>query len=67
MNTANLLWGILLSSIGLGFFIYGKKQQRISALLCGAALMAFPYFVSSTVLLVLIGAVLVGLPFVLDA
>lgn len=67
LSTAILLWGVLFSSIGLGFFIYGKKRQRFAALLCGVGLMVFPYFVSDTVLLVLIGAVLVAIPLVVGA
>jgi hypothetical protein len=27
-NSAPLLWGILFGSIGMGYFIYGKKQGR---------------------------------------
>lgn len=29
MNTATLHWEVLFSSIGVGFFIYGKKQRKI--------------------------------------
>lgn len=63
MNISTLLWGVLFGSIGLGFFIYGKKQQAIVPLVCGLALMAFPYFVSGTVALVLVGAVLMAIPY----
>ena len=63
MNPAILLWGVLFSSIGLGLFIYGKRQQRLVPLLCGLCLMIYPYFVSSALLVVLIGAVLVAIPF----
>jgi len=63
VNPAILLWGVLFSSIGLGLFIYGKRQQRLVALLCGLGLMIYPYFVSSDLLVVLIGAVLVAIPF----
>jgi len=63
VNPAILLWGVLFSSIGLGLFIYGKRQQRLVPLLCGLCLMIYPYFVSSALLVVLIGAVLVAIPF----
>ena len=63
MNTATLLWGLLFGSIGLGFFIYGKKQQALVPLLCGMALMIFPYFVTNNLLLVAMGSVLVILPY----
>ena len=63
LNGSTLLWGVLFGSIGLGFFIYGKKQRAIVPLICGLALMAFPYFVSGTVLLVLVGAMLMAIPY----
>ncbi len=63
MNTASLLWGLLFGSIGLGFFIYGKKQQALVPLICGMALMIFPYFVTNTLILVTIGFALIALPY----
>ena len=63
MNEAQLLWGLLFSSIGLGFFIYGKKQQKIVPLVCGLALMAYPYFVDNTLALVGIGCALIAAPY----
>ena len=60
-----LLWGLLYGSIGLGFFIYGRNQKAPVPLVCGIALMVFPYFVSNVVLLVLIGAALIAIPYFL--
>lgn len=63
MNTSLLLWGVLFSSIGFGFFLYGKKQRAVVPLVCGLVLMIFPYFVSNAALLVTIGVVLLALPY----
>ena len=63
MGSATLLWGILYGSIGMGYFVYGKKQHRGVALLSGIALMVFPYFVSNVYLSIVIGIALMGLPF----
>ena len=63
MDRSSLLWGLLFGSIGLGFFLYGKKQQAFVPLFSGLALMVFPYFVSNTILLVTIGAALTALPY----
>jgi len=62
-SSASIIWGILFGSIGIGYFIYGKKQQRGVALLSGVGLIAFPYFVSNIFLIILIGIVLMALPF----
>jgi hypothetical protein len=59
------LWGLLFGSIGLGFFIYGRKQKAVVPLLCGLMLMVFPYFVSNAMLLVGIGVVLMAIPYLL--
>jgi hypothetical protein len=58
-----LLWGLLFGSIGIGYFIYGKRQRRVVPLVCGLALMIFPYFVSGTMLVVVVGIVLIAIPY----
>jgi hypothetical protein len=63
--TAVLLWGLLFGSIGLGYFIYGKKQRAAVPLICGLGLMIFPYFVPNTMLLVGVGAMLIAIPYFL--
>ena len=63
MDTNQLLLSVLWGAIGLGYFVYGKKQQRFVPLLSGIALMAFPYFVESWIASVGIGLVLTALPF----
>ncbi len=63
MNESWLLWGLLFGSIGLGFFVYGKKQKAVVPMVCGLALMIFPYFISNTIVLVAIGAMLIAVPY----
>lgn len=60
MDTAWLLWSSLFSLLGLAGSVYGRRQRRGAPLLFGVLLMLFPYFVSSTPLLVGIGTVLVA-------
>ncbi len=56
---------MLFSSIGLGYFIYGRKQRAVVPLLCGIALMAYAYFVPNVLLLVCIGVLLTAIPYFL--
>ena len=63
MNVSILMLGILFGSIGLGFFVYGKKQKVIVPALSGIALMAIPYFISNLYVMVVTGIILVLLPF----
>jgi len=54
---------VIFGSIGLGYFVYGKKQKMVVPLFSGVALMIYPYFISSHVLLISICCVLLGLPY----
>jgi hypothetical protein len=63
MTESSLLWGLLFGSIGVGFALYGKQQRAAVPLLCGLALMIFPYFVPNVIALVGIGIVLMGIPY----
>jgi len=62
-DTSSLLWGLLFGSIGLGFLIFGKRQKQVVPFACGVALMIVPYFVSSNLLLVVLGSALVAFPY----
>jgi hypothetical protein len=63
MSTAQMVWGMLFGAIGVGFMVYGRKQRAIVPLACGLALVVFPYFVASTWALVVVGCVLVAIPY----
>jgi hypothetical protein len=63
MDTATIMWGVILGSIGLGFFVYGKKQKAAIPLLSGIGLMVLPYFISNLYLLILSSIILIAVPF----
>jgi hypothetical protein len=65
MTTEEIVWGLLFGSIGYGYFVYGKKRKLPVPIGCGVALMVYPYFVTDTVAMVAIGAVLSVVPFFL--
>ncbi|MCU4327293.1 amino acid transport protein [Acinetobacter johnsonii] len=65
MNSTQLLLGVIFSSIGLGYFIYGKKQKMTAPLTVGLVLMIFPYFIESNALLGGIGLLLSTVPYFL--
>ena len=64
-DTGTLLAIVLFSSFGMGYALYGKRQQALVPLLSGIALMVYPYFVDSTFWLVTLGLALLAAPFVL--
>ncbi|SPE54246.1 conserved hypothetical protein [Verrucomicrobia bacterium] len=53
---ASLVWG----SVGVGYFIYGKKQQVVSAMAVGILMILVSYFVGSALLMSLICAGIVA-------
>ena len=59
-----LFAGLITGVFGMAYFVYGKKQQLLMPMLSGIALCVFPYFVGSLWLTILIGVVLLILPFV---
>lgn len=62
-STASLLWGLLFSSIGVGYFMYGRKQQKLVPLLCGIGLIGYTFFISNSWALAAIGVLLMALPY----
>ena len=62
-SVSTLMWGIIFGSIGLGFFVYGKKQKAIIPILSGIGLMVFPYFISNIYIMILSGVFLITLPY----
>lgn len=63
MDTALLLWEMLFGAIGLGFFVYGKRQRAVVPLLTGIALSIFPYFISNVYAMVAVGIILTLFPY----
>lgn len=63
MDTATLLLAMAFSAVGLGYFIYGRRQRAPVPLVCGIGLMVFPYFVSSAWITVLVGGALMAVPY----
>ncbi|HSG91461.1 MAG TPA: hypothetical protein VLA56_19750 [Pseudomonadales bacterium] len=64
-DTATMLWGVLFGSIGIGYFMWGKKAGRPVARYAGIALMFYPWFVSGPFALVAIGAGLMATPWMI--
>jgi hypothetical protein len=63
MSESSLLWGVLFGSVGLGYFVYGKKHRVAVPLVCGLVLMLLPYFVSGAWLLVVLGIAIAAVPY----
>jgi len=60
----NLFVGMITGVFGLAYFIYGKKQSKMIFMGAGIALMAYPYLFGNIIVLIVIGLLLLPLPFV---
>jgi lipid-A-disaccharide synthase-like uncharacterized protein len=65
-SASTLFVGILAGVIGLSYFIYGKRHERIAFLAAGVGLCVYPYLVEGLVLQILIGLGLAAVPFFID-
>ncbi len=62
MNESILLWGLLFGSIGVGYFMYGRRRNNVVIRFTGIALMFYPYLFQSSWSIVLIGIALMFVP-----
>ena len=63
MNTTMIYLGLIFGSIGLGYFVYGKKQKKMVSLASGIGLMVIPYGISNVMVLLLVSLALMALPY----
>jgi hypothetical protein len=63
MDDGSLLWSMLFGAIGLGYFRYGKQQNRFVPYVSGIGLMVFPYFVTGALPIGVVGVILMALPY----
>lgn len=60
LDPSSLFVNLVVSSVGLALFMYGKKAERGPQIVAGLLLMGYPYFVSGLTQLVAVGAVIVA-------
>ena len=57
-SAAKIFAYIIFGAIGFVTFLYGKKNKLFRPMIIGAVLMAYPYFISGTFFLYLVGIAL---------
>jgi hypothetical protein len=66
MDFRTLMIGVIAGSIGMGYFVYGKKQAKAIALISGIGLCVVPYLIGNLTLLILVCLVLIIAPFLIE-
>lgn len=59
-STSYIVGAILFSILGMAAYVYGKRAQNGTVKWLGVALMFYPYVVTDTVMMYIVGAALCG-------
>ena len=62
----NLFIGMIISTVGVGYVMYGRRQTKFAPVIAGVVLCIYPYFVDDWVWLIVIGVPLLVAPFLID-
>ena len=63
----SLIVGMIAGAFGIGYFIYGRKQQKLVPMLAGVLLCIYPYFTENLFVLIAVGVALLAAPFVIQS
>jgi hypothetical protein len=61
-----LFVGLIAGAFGMAYFVYGKRQAKLTPMVAGILLCVYPYVTDNLLWLCVIGAVLLVAPFVID-
>lgn len=59
-SAGSLMAALFVSSIGFGFFTFGRKQSRPPQLIVGIAMMGYPYAVTDPLAMTAVGVLLLA-------
>jgi len=62
LSMTGIFFGFLFSMLGFAYFRIGKRNQNFKRMILGVLLMIYPYFVTNTIYIILIGLFLSLLP-----
>ena len=60
LSAGSFFASLLIGSVGMVLFVYGKRMERLPQLVVGLVLMIYPYFVGDVVWMSGIAVALVG-------
>lgn len=65
LSANSMFVSLFISTLGLAYLQYGRRRPAPMFVVCGLLLMSYSYFVDSMGWTIGIGAVLLGLPFLI--
>ncbi|MGS5088783.1 hypothetical protein ACVC7V_20065 [Hydrogenophaga sp. A37] len=62
-DVTSLMLSVFFGALGAGYVVYGRKQRALPPFLSGVALIVFPYLVTGTFVMLLVGAAIAVVPY----
>ena len=62
VDSTSLIVGLIFGSIGVGYCIYGRKQNNFVAFLAGLFLIGLPYAIDNTLILIGVSLAIMASP-----
>jgi hypothetical protein len=62
-SESGLIWSMFFGAIGVGFFMYGRRQKRLVPAISGIGLMVVPYFIDGVGVMIAACVALMALPY----
>lgn len=65
-DSTNLIVNVFAGIVGVAYFMYGKKQQKVVPLISGVGLCVLPYVIDNNTVLIFVCVGLAIAPFVIN-
>ncbi len=66
MSMGGIISSLVFSGVGYFYVNRGRAEGNVPKIVCGVALMVYPYFIVNTFYIVLVGAGLAAAPYVME-
>ena len=63
---SEMITAVFFGVIGMGYFIYGKRQKHLPAYISAIGLFIAPYFTPNIYILIIVGIIFILMPFYVD-
>jgi hypothetical protein len=62
-DESSIVWAMFFGAIGVGYFMYGRRQRQLMPFITGIALMVVPYFVDGAAAMIGLCVAFMALPY----
>ena len=66
MSMSGIIVGLVFSGVGYFYLNRGRAEGNTSKIACGVGMMLYPYFVTNTFYMILVGLALAAAPYVME-